>query len=301
VKQQTTNRKSKMKINNVEFKEDSNVDVRAIIVTPQLAKVAIENMSKTQRPCSLGKVREYAKEMTDGKWKVSNDAMVVCGDEWVNANHRLHAIVESGVAVTMLCLRSPDSSIIRVLDGGKPRSISDVLKMETGTSYHRVVAAIANLVLPYQRGMLTSGGTNTTNAAEIAIKRLTTRQERIAFVVKHQKAFLEIAIFVEALYNKYGPIMPTSMAGAVYHIIFLVDGKSAAEDYITGIYTGDNISGAQKMIRQSLIKDAASRKKMPSIVRFGTVLKTYLSHRNGTVPGLVLLKSSEAFPKIESK
>jgi hypothetical protein len=290
-----------MKINGIEFAIDPNVQVCAVRIGPEQAKVAIDNMVDNQRPRSIGKTREYAKMMSEGKWKVSNDAAIVCNGKWLNANHRLHAILESGKEQTILLLKTEDESILRVVDGGKLRRVADVLKMETGTIYASDIATISSLILAYSKGLLTSAGTNMGSSGAmrtIAVSKIITRQDRIAYAVRYRNPLLEAAQFAAHLYEVQGALVTKSLAGAVYYLIKEKDGETVANEYLTGLFTGEGMSASQKQLRLFLFRDVTGRKKTNSVTKFGIILKSYISHRNGTCPAQLMLKSSELFPKL---
>lgn len=289
-----------MKINGILFEEDKSVEVYAVRVGPEQAKVALENMTANQRKTSHLKVREYAKEMIGLKWKVSNDAAVICGDVWLNAKHRMEAIVQSGTTQTLLLLNTLDESIIRVIDGGKPRRISDVLKMDSGISYSSQVAGVGTHLLAYERGLLTSGGTNRGSGPKetISMKRLVTSQDRIEFCLRRRNDLLEAVLLVTPLANKYGALLTVLYGAVVFCIIKKADGEKAALDFLNPFYSGDEASGVIKQLRVLLIRDSQSRNKMLPVRRLGTALKAYIAHRSGIVPGQLMLKGNEEFPKV---
>jgi len=293
-----------MNIHGIKLRVTKSVLVSVVTIGPAEAKVILEHMSKDQRKLSPAKVREWAKEMTTGRWKVSNDALVYLSsaDEWVNGQHRLHAIIESGTEQDFIVLATEDASIIRVLDGGKARWVSDVLRMQGCNTYSKDIAGVGYWLLSYDRGLLTSGGTNMgaggTGGGGISIKKLVTRQDRIEFCEKNAKRLTEIITYVRPLTDKYGSHLTPTMAYTLFAIIAKADGDDKARDYVTGIITGDDMSGAQKLVRTMLIRDVSARRKLPACTKLGMALKAYLSHRNGTIPGLLILKSNEAFPKV---
>lgn len=288
-----------MKINGIEFKEIASVKVLAVEIGPEQAQVAIANMVENQRKPSRSRIMEYAREMIAGKWKVSNDAAIVCGDRWLNANHRLHAIVESGTTQTLLLLKTDDESVMRIADGGLPRSMGSVLKMEADIQGGLQFAAVGNLLFAYERKLLTAAGVNMVggNVRSVDSSGIVTRQEKIDYHLKRRKLIQSAIQFVSPLYVKYRILSKTS-AAALHIIIQQKDGVDAAESFITGLYTGDKISPPQKVIRHALIRNASLKAKLPPITMFGMVLKSYLSHRSGDTPDKIALKSSEEFPKI---
>jgi hypothetical protein len=285
-----------MKINGIDFKE-VNVKVTAVEIGPEQAQVAVANMAVNQRKPSQRRINEYAKEMAAGKWKVSNDAAIICGDKWLNANHRMLAILKSGTKQTFLLLQTDDESVMRIVDGGKPRSVSDVMRMDSGIPSAVQFSAIGYLLLSYDRGFLSTAGSNTIQVQTISDKRLVTRQDKIDFNLKHRHLIQEAIDFVSPLYKRYR-ITTLTLAACTYIIIKRRDGTEAACRFIDGLFSGDNITKAQSALRSFLIRNERVNRKAPAIILFGLILKSYISHRNGTAPTVLSLKPSEEFPVI---
>ncbi|MDE2096163.1 MAG: hypothetical protein KGL39_02885 [Patescibacteria group bacterium] len=304
--------KKMINIGGIEFEVAPEVEVFAVKFGPKQAEAAIRNMTSNQRTLSNAKKLEYAKEMAAGKWKVSNDAAVVCGDEWLNSNHRLNAIVESQTEQVMLVLKTDDSSIMRIIDGGKPRQISDVLFMETGTTYSKDITSIGLLSMAYMRNTITASHsrtgidvvTNDTKLDGLPVKRLITRQEKVAFIMKHRLLLLKCAEFTSILYRKYGPSCNRSIAGAL--MFLAIDAsknkaktESIVTEFLNQMFSGESASPAVKKLRTIFLKDAISRRKIPTPTKFGLLIKTYNTHIvNGQPLGHLSLKESEKFPEI---
>ena len=163
--------------------------------------------------------------------------------------------------------------------------------------YSKDVVAISDKVLAYDRGLLHSSGVNSCSNTT-SEKRLMTRNERIAHAEKVSKAATEIITTVRPMIEKYGPIMSVMLGGSAWYLIQRADGADKAIRFIEPVYTGEGLSGAQRLLRTQLTRDATARRKLPTVAKFGVILKAYLSHRNGTVPGTLALKINEAFPKL---
>lgn len=98
-----------------------------ILVTPELASDWIKT-SPGNRKIRQNTVRLYASDMTAGKWKIGNDAVIFDNKGRVrNAHHRLYAIMLSGVSVTMLVRCGVSEDEIVSLDQGLVRSAVDSL------------------------------------------------------------------------------------------------------------------------------------------------------------------------------
>jgi hypothetical protein len=284
----------------MKLNEDAGVKVSAVKVAPEHAVEMLSAMTDQQRKPNQSRVNEYAKEMTLGNWRVSNDALIEIGGKYYNGQHRLLALIKSQTTQTFLLLRATDPALMRVIDGGKPRSIGDALQVEGLAGYSKAIVSMGVLALAYERKLLTCGGSNMSDAGggRVSEKKLCTRQEKIEYCLRHQKALRNIATEVHRLYENSGQILPCSTAGALWFIIAKKDGEDKAREFIEGVSTGDGITPAQKAYRVSLIRDLTMRRKMSAVVRFAIGLKAYISHRNGTTPAKLSVKVTEDFPTI---
>lgn len=76
----------------------SNVNVYVQRVTPKIATEWLESRQYDyQRPINKRRVQQYARQMTDRQWLISDIKFAIVGGEkkLINGNHRLHAVVES--------------------------------------------------------------------------------------------------------------------------------------------------------------------------------------------------------------
>lgn len=108
-------------------------------ITPELAKEYL-SLAKANRPIHPSVVDKYAKEMSAGKFlELAPDAPIAFDTDGnlINGQHRLAAIVKSGVTLTMWVSTNNDPDSFAVIDGGMNRRASDLLsvihKKETGS------------------------------------------------------------------------------------------------------------------------------------------------------------------------
>lgn len=101
-----------------------------IVVTPEIAGEWLKRNTKNARTVKRHKVAQYAKTMRDGYWKNNGEAIVFDEDGYLkNGQHRLCAIVESGVTCKMLVVRGVDRNIT-TWDDVTPRTIVDKARLE---------------------------------------------------------------------------------------------------------------------------------------------------------------------------
>lgn len=106
---------------------NNNICSEWVVVTPQLANDLLQTQI-TNRPISYVKVAEYAELMKEGKWEQCGDT--ICVDEnnhLTDGQHRLLAIVKSGISQKMLLVRGIKHSIYK--DTGSKRSLTGNIKI----------------------------------------------------------------------------------------------------------------------------------------------------------------------------
>jgi hypothetical protein len=100
-----------------------------ILVTPEIAANWLAyNTSNRQLRKSL--VRDYAAQMKDGEWMVTHQQIAFTGNltlpgRLIDGQHRLSAVILSGVSVRMAVAFGVDEKTFTVTDRGAPRSAGD--------------------------------------------------------------------------------------------------------------------------------------------------------------------------------
>lgn len=104
------------------------------IITPKLAKKISENNPKN-RKFRLHVAQDYARQMRLNRWGKSPEAIVLTKSGiLVNGQHRIWAIIETGISCTadVVVIEDKDfDSVFEILDQGASRSASDILKIDS--------------------------------------------------------------------------------------------------------------------------------------------------------------------------
>lgn len=100
-----------------------------VLVTPEIAEEWLK-ANKKNRPMYQSTVDRYAQAMVRGEWTLSNDAITFDWDgDLANGQHRLQAVVKTGLAQEFLVLTGVDPEMIDIADSGRKRSLADHLAM----------------------------------------------------------------------------------------------------------------------------------------------------------------------------
>lgn len=110
--------------------------------------------SHLNRRVDQSTVDNFAKLMLSGRWRHTHQGIAFNErNELVDGQHRLHAIIKSGKAVTMNVTRGLTSEDILVIDSGKVRTAGDRLMIAgVATTSASIVASIASAMVIAETG-----------------------------------------------------------------------------------------------------------------------------------------------------
>ena len=116
------------------------VDITQEIITPQRAEALLAN-NLHNRKLSKTLVSQYTQLMQRGEWRFNGDAIRMTSDGiLIDGQHRLTAIVESGIPQPYVIIRGLDAASFKTIDAGKKRSTGDMLSI---AGYKGAVAGLA--------------------------------------------------------------------------------------------------------------------------------------------------------------
>lgn len=112
------------------------------------------SLNTKNRKLSRKLVEKYAADMTSGRWPYNGDPIRVSATNvLLDGQHRLQAIVDSGVTIEAELIEKLPDDVAMTIDGGRKRSPADVLNMLDGSSMLTTgIAACARSTLNYLAG-----------------------------------------------------------------------------------------------------------------------------------------------------
>jgi hypothetical protein len=92
--------------------EDFGLTVTVDVINPEEAQAYLTN-NAMHRKIKQKKVDAYKNEMQDGKWRLNGKALIFDSNgRLLNGQHRLSAVVQSGVPLTTVVIRGVDPSVL---------------------------------------------------------------------------------------------------------------------------------------------------------------------------------------------
>lgn len=124
---------------------------KVVLVTPALAKEYLKKNRTNNRPLGQRTVQKYAAAMKRGEWELTHEGIGFdLHGHLADGQHRMHAVVESGVACEFMVTFGLSDRAFTVIGQGRSRTAADLLHIaDPSLGYVTHLAAIA-------RGMLTS-------------------------------------------------------------------------------------------------------------------------------------------------
>jgi hypothetical protein len=124
-----------------------------IVVDPETARRWI-GYNERNRNVRANLVDAYARDMAAGNWEMTGEPIKFARNgRLLDGQHRLHAIVKSGVTLPLLVVRGLDARAQLVMDSGARRTAADALSMD-GRDHSTFLAAGARVALGLARGSI---------------------------------------------------------------------------------------------------------------------------------------------------
>lgn len=179
-----------------------NLDIAQVSVTPELAREWLDqtHINRTRRD---DQVEAYARDMRNGKWRpVANP---VCFDEngyLIDGQHRLAAIIRSGVTLPLVVQRDLSPADQLVIDSGIKRRPADQLTLN-GHKYGVRTASVARTLFAIFNDRPYDGRLRVTNA-------------EIFEILEQHPTILDSVLAVEGIWRQAG-VTPLN-AGVMHYL-----------------------------------------------------------------------------------
>ena len=125
------------------------MNVKIEVITPEIAKDYLAKNTGNYRKINKSRVDAYSKDMSLGKWEFNGESIKFSNSgKLVDGQHRLSAIVKSGVPVKMLVIYGVDDEV-KIYDVAQARTITQIAKANglVGSVSHASVLSAASILL----------------------------------------------------------------------------------------------------------------------------------------------------------
>jgi hypothetical protein len=251
-------------------------------ITPEIAQEMLSR-NVVNRPLRQPIVDKYAELLRSDAWPINGDTITFSDRGLVDGQHRLTAIVQTGICLWMIVVEGVDHAAFDTKDCGLRRTSGDTLAVRGALNGRRLAAALAVLDR-YMTGRL-----------ELKVE-YTNRQ-----ITELAKTYPDL----ERSLSKTLPrrLLPLSVYDACVYLFEQRD-PALAEEFVQKLHTGAGLQpGAPwHALRERLVANNAARAKMPKEYLMALCIKAWNAARVGA--SVTCLKwqdtgrGAEAFPKV---
>lgn len=234
-------------------KPGPEVAVDIVLITPSDAEAWLSGVNSHNRRLKDDRVATYRRDMATGDWHFNGDT--ICFDVngiLLDGQHRLAAIVESGVSVWCILVVGLEPVAQETMDVGARRTAGDSLTLR-GEANANVLAAVARFVVRWDLGArLTTG------------KVSATFQEVSACIAADRKNLdraVEVAVLAR---GAHVPMSPANV-GAMYLICSRLDADQADQFFVDQFINAVGLemnSPARVLLRRLAEETGTSKRRM---------------------------------------
>lgn len=203
---------------------DQQVSVE--LITPDVAHEMLGRNTHNRNP-RKATVSAYARDMLNGDWRWNGESIKFASDgTLLDGQHRLMAVIESGVSVQTLVIRGLPNEVQETVDGGAKRTFSDVLRLR-GETNCTVLAATVRSVSTWKNGYRSMKGSGKhTNA------QLLSTLEEIPWLRDGMTQISRVQASVH---------LPASVGGLCWWLFMSIDAEDA-NFFFEALSSGENMA-----------------------------------------------------------
>lgn len=138
----------------------SDVSVSIVRIEPHMARMMLEKNTKN-RKMDKKHAERFRDAMAAGEWWMNGETIIFSTSGiLLNGQHRLWAIIASGVAVDVLVVRGIDEDAFRTIDGVRSRRAGEVLAIAGELNSNKIAACVQAILAFVDAGGNPNGSTN---------------------------------------------------------------------------------------------------------------------------------------------
>ena len=241
-------------------------------ITPQMAQ-AILKKNTINRKETPALVYSIAEEIKIGNFVYNGESIIISENgNLMDGQHRLMACVLANKSIEVNLVQGVKEDVMPTIDTGRPRKAADVFSMQNIKDSVSTSAMI--------RGILERLGKqsrlSTLNRGSFGSLRYS-HINLLDFYNTHKEVIVPIMEFSNIIYRRGARILPGSKIGAFIYLFSYENDSEIAIDFFRELMLGIRIreSNAAQILRNKLINDKISKKKLSPKAKTDNVIKAY--------------------------
>jgi hypothetical protein len=207
----------------------------------------------------------------------------------LDGQHRLLAIVESGVTIESMVVMGIEESVFPTLDTGRTRSYSDVLSIYGEKNCKNLASTLRKLWYYRKQGGNPHPG------------KLKPSVEQLTEFLNEENGVRDSLEIAQSWYSKMRPRLMSPAVIACYHHLFSEKDASLADSFFDRLTSGLNLDQTSPIyrLREKLLMNLTSLKKFPPLHLEAMLIKAWNAERKGRKIKIIKWNpANESFPAI---
>jgi hypothetical protein len=242
-------------------------DVRFIDISPAVARSLLDRNTRNRKKSQID-IADWSKEMKAGRWRETSQGIGIARDGIiVDGQHRLEAIVDSGVTVNMVVVVGLDPEVFTVTDVGRRRTSGDALGM-VGESSTTQLAAIVRLAYEFDSLL---GGPRINRKGRIHHDVL------LAYRSGKEEQLREATKACQNVRAFGLPVNKTAFGVAYYLVGRDGNDQDLADEFFEGVRSGISLTGTDPryVLRRVIFNDETTRRSSIANRHLALILKAW--------------------------
>jgi hypothetical protein len=238
------------------------------------------------RPMSEKFVQRLADAMTASQWQVNGDPIRFdSSGDLIDGQHRLTAVIKSGVSIESWVLRGVESTAFDTIDKGHVRTNGDVLARR-GEKYYNILAAAASLLFRYDAGVSLEYGRNGTPRPD----------ELDDILQKHGDRLRSACEF--AVHNK-SPLIPASEVSFLVAVCDKLYGREATCAFWSKVISAEDLrrGSPEHLLHKRLTESLTGNTRLLKKARMAICVKAFNAYMAGQQIKCLKFIDGEDFPE----
>ncbi|HET7443131.1 MAG TPA: hypothetical protein VFJ57_00585 [Solirubrobacterales bacterium] len=256
------------------------------LLTPEMAR-ALLAMNAHNRNMRPARVSQLADALKRGEWVLNGETIKLAEDgTLIDGQHRLQAVVDSGIAIESLVMRDLPMEVQDTVDTGRRRRLADILAIEGEKDSHALGAALS-MLYRFREGLGIDYSHATAPSPQQALELLD-KEPGIRDSVRKARSVTK---------HVRGPI---GIFSALHYLFMEVD-PEAATDFFDRLADGVNLAEDDPVLhlRNQLLRPKKERTFGHSPRTLAALMIKAFNHkRAGRSVELLAFKKTEVFPVI---
>jgi hypothetical protein len=262
------------------------VEAKIVTITPAMARKFLARNTHN-RPVREARVNAYARLMTGGLWHLNGEAIKVAVDGTIlDGQHRLRAVVKSGVTIQTLVVSGLPMEAQETMDSGAKRSTGDVFSLR-GEQNAAMLASVARKVWLWDSGDKRFSSKESPSSPELAA------------LLEQNSGLRRSADIAVRTYHSFRYI-PPSVVGAAHHLASRIAGDEATW-FFQRLGDGAELSLRHPILtlRNKAMADKDAKREVTDGRHMAHVMRTWNAVRAGKTLSVIQIPAGD--PVIEPK